>query len=131
MNSARGSQTFSLQYKSWTSNAGGQEVYSLRWEIDDKYEWALFSNQFLITGNYPLTGLLWDLKYTICGRSCFLGLSAQTGIGLSTAGPVVEILWSVRPFWLIRIDMATHLYFSQIQPIIWSYPFWLGVSIPF
>ncbi|MCB9228762.1 MAG: fibronectin type III domain-containing protein [Deltaproteobacteria bacterium] len=123
--------SLSLQYKAWTSNAGGQDAYSLRWSVDDSYEWTLFSNHLLTSGSYPLTGLLWDVRFPICGHSCVIGVWAQAGAGLSTAGPVVEFLWSFRFFWLLRVDMATHLYFSQLKPIVWSYPFWIGISLPF
>ena len=123
--------TISLHYKSWTSNAGGQVAYSLKWAHNDEWEWNLFSNQFLITGDFPLTGLTYGLRFPVCKRSCFISMFGQAGIGLSSAGPVVEFLWSLKPLWLFRIDMVTHLYFSQPQPIVWSYPFWLGMSVPF
>ena len=128
---ADGIDTVSFQYQSWTSNAGGQQSYGLRWAIDESQEWALFSNQYLMAADLPLSGIVWDLIFPVSPTSCALSMWIQAGVGLSSAGPVVEFLWSIRPLWLFRIDFATHLYFSGPKPIVWNYPFWLGINIPF
>ena len=122
--------TLSFQYKAMTPNAGGQQAYSLRLSEDDNYEWSIFSNQFLQTGAYPLTGLVYDWRFSICPRHCFVRSFVQIGGGVSSAGPMVEILWNITPLWLMRIDFVTHFYFAQLKPIFWNYPLWLGVSVP-
>lgn len=128
---AKDDYTLSLQYRAMTANAGGQQAYALRLSHDDKGEFLLFSNFFLLTGTWPLTGFAYDRRFVICSRSCFVRSFFQIGIGATTAGPLVELLWNITPFWLFRIDVVTHFYFSQIKPIFWNYPLWIGFSVPF
>lgn len=123
--------TLSLQVKAMTSNAGGQDSYALRWAQDERWEIAAFSNQYLLTGRLPLSGLSYHWRFVVCPRRCFLHSFVQLGVGLSTAGPLLALEWSLTAFWLLRLDLATHIYFAQVRPIIWSYPLWLGLSLPF
>ena len=123
--------TLSLQYKATTPNAGGQDVYGLRLSFEDDWELGFFSNQLLVTGSLPLSGIVLDKRFVVCSRSCPVRVFFQLGAGISMAGPVVEALWSLTPLWLFRIDFATHFYFSQATPIIWNYPLWIGLSLPF
>ena len=112
-------------------NAGGQQVYSLRLSVDDRIEYSVFSNQYLMTGKYPLSGFIYDWRFPVCEQGCFLQSFAQIGVGLATAGPLVAITWNLTPFWLFRIDFSTHIYASVDRVIVWNYPFWLGLTVPF
>ncbi|MFK7826528.1 MAG: hypothetical protein AB8G05_20465 [Oligoflexales bacterium] len=128
---AKEDYTLSLQYRSMTSNAGGQQAYALRLSHNDQGEILLFSNLFLLTGRWPLTGVAYDWRFVICSRDCFVRSFFQMGAGATTAGPLIELLWSITPLWLFRIDVVTHFYFSQLKPIFWNYPLWIGFSVPF
>jgi len=121
--------TYSLMLQSLAPNAGGQQAYALR-RGTDKIEMSLFANRSLYAGNFPLMGATYDWRFAICGRSCFWQFYAQAGVGLSTAGPMVEILWSSILLWTVRIDMATHLIVIPNRVITWSYPLWVGFAIP-
>lgn len=123
--------TLSLLSKAYTANAGGQDVYGLKLAIDDRTEYTLFANQYLITGAFPLTGLIYSKRLVWCPRSCVISSFIQTGIGISSAGPLVEFTWSLTPLWVLRIDISSHYYFFQIRPMQWSYPLWFGLSLPF
>ncbi len=122
--------TVSAQGLALAPNAGGQRAWSLRLAENDQVEYSLFVNEYLVTGSVPLTGVSYGWRYSLCGRICPLRMFAQLGAGVSTAGPVVEVIWSVTPLWLLRVDIATHFYFLTDRAILWSYPFWLGVSVP-
>lgn len=128
---AKEDYTLSLQYRSMTSNAGGQQSYALRLSHDDEGEFVLFSNLFLLTGRWPLTGVAYDWRFVICSRRCFIRSFFQVGVGATTAGPLMEVLWNLTPLWLFRIDVVTHFYFAQVKPILWNYPLWIGFSVPF
>ena len=111
-------------------NAGGQTAYAIRRGYEDG-EWSVFSNQYLKAGDYPLSGALYSARYTICGKSCPVQFFGQAGLGLTTAGPLLEILWSVHLIWLARLDFASHFYLTEKRVVVWNYPFWVGVSFPF
>ena len=121
--------SYSLLLKSHTSNAGGQDAYSLR-RSSDETEWNLFINTYLLAGNEPLVGATYNKRYAICGHSCFWQFYVQAGIGGSTAGPVVELLWGTVFLWVVRIDIATQIYITRERAVFWSYPAWVGLSMP-
>ena len=115
--------------QSFAPNAGGQVVYALR-RGTDSHEWSVFSNQYLKAGSYPLTGALYSKRYTLCGISCPVQFFGQLGVGASTAGPMLEFLWSINFLWVGRLDFVSHLYFTKQRIVVWNYPIWLGVSLP-
>lgn len=124
-------QSISFLYKAMTANAGGQQAYSLKYQTKKGSEWSAFLNYFLLTGAFPLTGIGWVQKFDVCNKHCYIDTTATIGGGLSTAGPYLEVGWQLNPLWLFRFDFVTHFYFSGIQPIVWNYPLWLGVTLPF
>lgn len=133
-----------VQGEALAPNAGGQTAYSLRLATNN-WEAGAFSNQYIIAGDYPLTGATYAWRFPICDDSCFWQFFAQTGAGLSTGGPLAEITWGavipLLPLWLpsaapryvpaIRLDITTQLIFIRWRAITWSYPLWIGVSVPF
>lgn len=122
--------TYSLGYQALTGNAGGQKAYYLR-RTTEKSEWAVFANTYLQSDDRPLIGALYDLRFPLLNENRFWQFYVQTGIGITTAGPAIELVWGTNAFWIFRVDIATHIYLSHRRPIIWSYPIWLGISLPF
>ena len=123
--------SLSLQNQALAPNAGGQTAWALRFASGNSREYSLFANEYLRTGKYPLFGGLYSMRFPILGRAAPIQTFAQVGMGISSAGPVVELLWNLTPFWLLRIDFATHFYFIPQRVIVWNYPFWLGLTVPF
>jgi hypothetical protein len=121
--------TYSLQVAALAPNAGGQQVYALR-RATDKNEWFLFSNSYLETGKYPLTGVGYNWRFPICDQECFWQFYVEVGGGISTAGPMAEIIWGMNLLWVTRLDIGTHFYVTQNRIITWSYPLWAGISVP-
>lgn len=121
--------SYSLQLKALAANAGGQDAYALR-RVTEDIEWSLFQNTYLRAGSLPLMGSIYSWRHSFCDQSCLIQVYCQGGIGLSTAGPVLEMLWGTNLFWLVRVDVATQIYFSTTRVIFWSYPLWVGFSIP-
>lgn len=111
------------------SNAGGQEAYTLRLSADT-IEYALFSNKYLLVGEQPLMGATIDARFSLCGVDCFVDAFVQIGVGGSNGGGIVELLWGTNLFWVLRMDVATHVIISDIRPVFWSYPLWIGLTIP-
>ncbi len=122
-------KTYSFFWKAHAPNAGGQNIYSVR-RADDDHEISLFRNEYLITANRPLMGANYSLRLPICDSSCFVQAYTQLGAGLSTAGPFLDISWSVIGLWLARVDFTTQLYITQTRIMTWSVPLWIGVSLP-
>ena len=120
----------SMQAIAMAPNAGGQEAYALKLS-SSKDEWTVFSNSYLQTGGYPLSGGIYSLRLPICGMTCFWQFYTQFGVGLSNAGPLLELTWSTNLLWLARLDFSTQMFFLKDRVIMWSYPLWLGVSVPF
>lgn len=125
------SKTLSMQYQSFTANAGGQEAWSLRLSMNDRIEYSIFANKYLTAENYPLLGAIYSLRLPILSRKYPIRSFTQLGAGLTNIGPVVELLWSFTPLWIFRIDFSTHFYFTRSRMITWSYPLWVGISVPF
>ena len=123
-------RTISAQGYALAPNAGGQVAYSLRYSPEEKTEYSAFANTSLFVGKVPLSGIIYSKRLTLCER-CLVSSFAQVGAGASLAGPMLEFDWNITPLWLLRIDFATHIYFFRIHGIVWSYPLWLGVSLPF
>lgn len=121
--------TYSAQFAAFAPNAGGQTAFSAR-RATDNHEWSLFANNYLTTGAVPLTGITYDLRFPICDQHCFWQFYVQTGVGISTAGPMVELLWGTILLWTMRLDFTTQMYVIPNRMIIWSYPLWVGISIP-
>ncbi len=136
--------TVTGQFLALAPNAGGQEAYSLR-VARDSWEAGVFSNQYLLAGDKPLTGAVIDYRLPICDTSCFWQFFVQGGGGISNGGPVAEITWGsiipLLPLWLptsapryvpaLRLDITTQFVFVRYRAVTWSYPLWVGVSISF
>jgi hypothetical protein len=126
---AKDTSNTSAQLLAFAPNAGGQAAYSLR-RSNNEREWSLFLNQYLRVGKRPLGGAAYSLRYPVCDQSCILQLYVQNGVGISSVGPFIEVLWGTNLFSIIRLDIAAHLYFTASRPVLWSYPLWLGFSLP-
>jgi hypothetical protein len=137
-------QSVSAQYGALAPNAGGQEAYALKYQRDE-WEYSLFSNQYLLAGDYPLTGFVMDYVFPVCTKDCWINFYVNTGFGGSTGGPILEATWGTQipllPLWLpykapkyvpaLRIDFTTQMIFVQWRGVTWSYPVWAGITIPF
>lgn len=136
--------TVSAQVGAFAPNAGGQEAYALRLAKGDN-EFAGFANTYLLAGGRPLLGATWSKRFAICGDECWWKFYAQVGAGATTAGPVIDTTWSMNipllPIWLprpafpwvpaLRLDVSTHFIGVRSRVVVWSYPLWAGVSVPF
>jgi len=123
--------SLTVQKDAWAPNAGGQQVYGLRLAVEDKNEYFIFANEALIVADYPLLGAGYAYRYPVWDRVWPLRFFAQFGLGLSSAGPMLELTFSLVNLWLFRVDISSHLYISNPRIIIWNYPLWLGITIPF
>ena len=130
--------TYSLQAMALAPNAGGQMVYALRRGTNDR-EMSVFANTYLYAGDYPLTGAIYSWRFPIVNDDWFWQLYVELGAGISTAGPMAEILWGTIMLWTVRIDIATHVMFvpsnsdrsgRPASMVLWSCPIWVGLAIP-
>jgi hypothetical protein len=121
--------SYAIQWQASAPNAGGQQAYGFR-RSTQKSEWGLFINDYILAGGRPLVGGVYDFRYPLCGSGCLLQVYGQAGLGLSSAGVFSEIGWSTTTLWIFRIDVLTHLYFTRSRIINWSYPLWIGFTIP-
>ena len=119
----------SIQVVALAPNAGGQNAFAFR-RATDIAEWGFFLNQSVKTGDVNLMGGGYAKRLSLCGIYCIWDFYIQAGIGLSTAGPMVEFLWGTNWLWLVRLDFATQIYLTKDRVILWNYPFWLGLSLP-
>ncbi len=124
-------------------NAGGQEIYSLKLSRTD-WEASLFSNQSISAGNMPYTGAVLLKRFSLCDESCFWQFFVQLGAGGSNGGPITEMTWGtiipLLPIWLplsapkfvpaLRIDITTQIVYIRWRAVTWTYPFWIGISVP-
>lgn len=122
-------KTYSFLWKAHAANAGGQDIYSIR-RADDDHEISLFRNEYLISSGRPLMGATYSLRLPVCDSSCFVQGYTQLGAGLSTAGPLLDITWSVIGLWVARVDFTTQLFLTKTRIMTWSVPLWIGVSLP-
>ena len=136
--------TVTSQVGAFAPNAGGQEAYTLRLGRD-RWEAGVFSNQYVMAGAYPLSGAFYDWRFPVCGVECFWQFFVQLGGGVSNGGPLAQVTWGTMipalPLWLprsapryipqIRIDITTQMIFLRHRAVTWSYPLWLGLSVPF
>lgn len=120
----------SMQYMALTGNAGGQNAYALSLSRENTREYSLFVNQHLITGKIPLCGATYNLRSYLFPAHLPLTAFIQAGAGLSTAGPLIALTWNLTVLQVARIDISTHLYFPSFRPMIWSYPLWIGITLP-
>ena len=132
------------QYEALAPNAGGQIVYGLKLATN-QWEAGIFSNQYLTAGKFPLTGATLDWRFPVCDDSCWWQFFVQLGGGLSNAGPIAEVTWGsvipLIPLWLpwrapryfpaLRLDITSQLIFIRYRGIPWSYPLWVGITVPF
>jgi len=121
--------TYTLQLQATAANAGGQKAYALR-RGNDFGELGVFYNEYLTAKDMSLFGATYGWRFPICGQSCFWQAFAQVGGGISNGGPLFEVIWSTIPFWVVRLDFATQIFVGKTRLITWSYPLWLGVSLP-
>ena len=138
------SYTVSSQVGALAPNAGGQQAYSLRLASSD-WELGAFSNQYLLAGSAPLSGLTADWRFAVCDSSCFWQVHLHLGGGFSNGGPIAQITWSAMipmlPIWLPietikylplwRLDVTTQMIAIRYRAVTWSYPLWIGVAVPF
>lgn len=125
-------------------NAGGQTAYTLKIATND-WEVSAFSNQYLMAGDIPMTGATYDWRWPICSDGCFWQFYFQGGGGFSNGGPLLDMTWGtvipLLPIWLptrappyypaIRIDFTTQMILIRWRGVTWSYPLWIGISVPF
>ena len=125
----------SVQGMALAPNAGGQESYSIKYFHEaHNIEYSVFSTTYLVTeGNVPLSGVTGAYRLPICDESCFAQAFLLTGGGVSQIGPYAELTWGTILGWVTRIDITSQLYysFSEQRIITWSYPLWVGISVPF
>jgi len=136
--------TATTQVGALAPNAGGQEAYAVRLHKDER-EYSLFANTYLMAGSYPLTGAIYSWRFPVCDEKCWWQFFVQLGAGGSTAGPLAEVVWGslipIAPLWLprsspkylpaIRLDITTQMIVVPQRIVLWSYPLWLGISLPF
>lgn len=116
--------------KSFAPNAGGQDAYSLRAGRDD-FELGVFANTYLQVGGHPLSGVSYDFRFDICGKKCwFFRVYSAVGIGISSIGPFAEVVATFVPLSVVRVDISTHFIPARDRVILWSYPLWVGLTIP-
>lgn len=141
---AESKRHISAQYAALAPNAGGQTAYSLRYSSSD-WEMGVFSNQYLLAGDYPLTGIIYEKVLPLCKKDCFWDFNVQGGAGISNGGPLLHLTWSsiipLIPIWLptraprfvpaLRVDITTQMILIPTRAITWSYPLWAGLSYPF
>lgn len=134
----------SLQYMAFAPNAGGQLSLGLRATHGNR-EFGVFQNHYLTAGDRPLLGGLYAWRFPVCDEACMVHIHLQTGLGMTTAGPMAEFLWGmeipVLPLALnggtipyipmLRLDLASQWLATRSRLIMWSYPFWLGLTLPF
>ena len=132
-----------MQLAALAPNAGGQDAYSLKVEHDN-IEYSVFSNQYILAGSFPLSGATAEYRWDICGRDCWWQFFLQAGGGGSNGGPIGQITWGsaipLVPFWwptsapkyvpALRLDFTTQFILIQWRAISWSYPLWIGLSVP-
>lgn len=130
--------------RSLAPNAGGQEAYSLKLATND-WEISGFLNNYLLVGSMPMIGASYAWRFPICDDKCFWQFSFQAGGGFANAGPILEMTWNtvipLLPIWLptrappyypaLRVDFTTQIILIQWRGVTWSYPLWLGISLPF
>lgn len=130
--------TYSLQAMALAPNAGGQMAYALRRGTNER-EMSVFANTYLYAGDYPLVGAIYSWRFPIVNDDWFWQAFVELGAGITTAGPVAEILWGTIMLWTVRVDIATHLMFvpsnsdrsgRPANMILWSYPIWVGLAVP-
>lgn len=115
--------------KSFAPNVDGQNAYSLKLTFTDQ-EFSLLSNEDLQAGSSSLIGVTWDYRIPSCAIYCSFSHALLLGGGLTTAGPLLELTWSFNLFWLARLDFTSHYFVSTTRLINWSYPLWLGFTLP-
>lgn len=121
--------SYSFSWQAFAPNAGGQRAYILRRSTNHK-EINLFYNEYLVAGSQAIMGGGYNWRFPICDNACFWQFFVQSGLGVSTGGPYVEFSWTTVPFWLARLDITTHLFITKSRLVTWSYPLWIGISLP-
>jgi hypothetical protein len=120
----------SFQYHAVTGNAGGQNAYALSLAQHNTREFGIFVNEHLTTGRIPLTGATYSRRYLLTPDYYALTSFVQAGCGISSAGPLFALTWNLTALQVVRLDITTHIYFPQLRPLVWSYPLWLGITVP-
>lgn len=123
---------YSLLAATLAPNVGGQSAFSLLTRAPD-WELEGFYNSYLSVGGLGLGGVIMSVRERAClTQSCALvETSVSLGGGLATSGPIVQLRWSLVFLSTIRLDVATQAFFSRTRMVLWSYPVWVGVSMPF
>lgn len=118
-----------LQLGATAANAGGQSALAIRGKVNTG-EWSLFHNSYLSTSEKTLIGLGYNYPVFEYDAGFWFSAYTRVGGGISTAGPLIEILWGTKLVGL-RMDIATHVYFVHNRPVTWSFPLWIGFSLLF
>jgi hypothetical protein len=127
--SALAGSSYSFQWRSFTANAGGQQAYAFKYAVDER-EIGLFLNEYLLSRGQPIFGATYDFRYVLCGFKCPVQFYAHAGAGISTGGPLLQLGWSSHWLWIGRLDVMTQIFFERSRLINWSYPLWIGISVP-
>jgi hypothetical protein len=115
--------------KAFAPNVNGQDAYSLKLTYSTQ-EFGVFANSDLQAGSSSLVGASWLRRFSLCTAACSFSHAILLGGGISSAGPLFEISWSFQLLWLLRVDFTTHYFVSTTRLVNWSYPLWLGLTIP-
>lgn len=143
------SKALSYQFGATAANAGGQAAAAIRYR-DDRLLFAAFTaprsapsvltDEGMVGGRY---GFLAGYRPLAVDLGSWLELYSELSAGVSIvhgglysssdtantnnayAAPTIEALWGMR-FALLRVDIASHVYFDPKAARPWSFPLWLG-----
>lgn len=143
------SRALSYQFGATAANAGGQAAVAIRYR-HDRLLFAGFtaprSAPSVVTDRGPVGGrfgLLAGYRPMSVGLGSWLELYSEVSAGVSivhgglysSSGqaredsyhpvPTFEALWGLR-LGMIRVDIASHVYFDPKAVRPWSFPLWLG-----
>lgn len=118
----------SLQLGATAPNAGGQSAFAIR-KMFETVELSVFRSSYLSTSSGSLIGAIGSYRLFHYNPSSYFGAYTQLGGGMTSAGPVTEIVWGMKLL-VMRLDFATHMYWTKSRVITWSYPLWIGFTFP-
>ncbi len=122
-------QSVSTLFFAYAPNAGGQQTIAFKATFPN-YEATLFQNNALLAGDSPIVGAYVERRFSTCLFGCLFKSHLGLGAGASSGGGFFTITGSFTTAWVARVDISTHLFPSENRIIQWSYPLWLGFSIP-
>lgn len=143
------SQALSYQFGATAANAGGQAAVAIRYRRDrllvagftaPRSAPSVTTDRGQVGGRY---GLLAGYRPLSVGLSSWLELYSEISAGVSIVhgglyttsdsadkqsphpAPSLEALWGMR-LGLVRVDIASHVYFDPQAVRPWSFPLWIG-----